>query len=58
MEGLFNYLTAPNIRHKVKHPLFLSNKFSNAFKILYNENYFENKDLNVILHLENRLLKL
>lgn len=27
-EGLFNYLTAPNIRHKVKHPLFLALKFS------------------------------
>ena len=27
-EGLFNYLTAPNIRHKVKHPLFMAIKFS------------------------------
>ena len=29
-EGLFDYLTAPNIRHKVKHPLFLIMKFSVA----------------------------
>lgn len=43
IDGLFNYLTAPNIRHKVKHPLFLCQKFSNAFKILYNKNYFQNK---------------
>ena len=28
MKGLFNYLTAPNIRHKIKNPLFLAIKFS------------------------------
>lgn len=37
-EGLFNYLTAPNIRHKVKHPLFLSLKFSQCVKLFYNTN--------------------
>jgi hypothetical protein len=35
-EGLFNYLTAPNIRHKVKHPLFLCIKFSKCVKLYYN----------------------
>lgn len=25
--GLYNYLTASNIRHKIKHPLFLSMRF-------------------------------
>jgi len=35
-DGLFNYLTAPNIRHKVKHPLFLCIKFSNCIKLYYN----------------------
>lgn len=46
---MFNYLTAPNIRHKVKHPLFLSVKFSNAFKVLVNtkSQYFEHKELTV-----------
>lgn len=29
-EGLYNYLTAPNIRHKVKHPIFLALKFSSC----------------------------
>jgi hypothetical protein len=38
LEGLFNYLTAPNIRHKVKHPLFLALKFSNCSKLLFNLN--------------------
>jgi hypothetical protein len=36
LEGLFNYLTAPNIRHKVKHPLFLSVRFSNCLSLYYN----------------------
>jgi len=41
-EGLFNYLTAPNIRHKVKHCLFLSIKFSNCVKLYYNKTLYEN----------------
>jgi len=36
LDGLFNYLTAPNIRHKVKHPLFLALKFSHCVKLYYN----------------------
>jgi hypothetical protein len=35
-EGFYNYITAPNIRHKVKHPVFLAIKFSNCVKIYYN----------------------
>lgn len=35
-EGFYNYLTAPNIRHKVKHPLFLAIRFSNCASIYYN----------------------
>jgi hypothetical protein len=27
IDGLINYFSAPNIRHKVKHPLFLAIKF-------------------------------
>lgn len=33
LEGLENYLTAANIRKKVKHPLFLALKFPSCFKI-------------------------
>ncbi len=46
-DGLFNYLTAPNIRHKVKHPLFLAIKFSKCVKLLYNNDYVNSS--NVIL---------
>ena len=35
-EGFYNYLTAPNIRHKVKHPLFLAIRFSSCASIYYN----------------------
>lgn len=35
-EGFYNYITAPNIRHKVKHPVFLAIKFSNCVKIYHN----------------------
>ncbi|CAD8117211.1 unnamed protein product [Paramecium sonneborni] len=33
--GLHNYLTAPNIRNKIKHPLFLALKFSKCMTIYY-----------------------
>lgn len=39
-EGFYNYLTAPNIRHKVKHPLFLAIRFSNCASIYYNTEKF------------------
>lgn len=35
-EGFYSYITAPNIRHKVKHPVFLAIKFSFCVKIGYN----------------------
>lgn len=36
MEGFINYLSAANIRYKVKHPLFLAIRFSGCFSIYYN----------------------
>ncbi|CAD8113324.1 unnamed protein product [Paramecium sonneborni] len=33
--GLHNYLTAPNIRNKIKHPLFLALKFSKCMTIYH-----------------------
>lgn len=33
IKGLINYFTAPNIRHKIKHPLFLAMKFDNCVKL-------------------------
>ena len=38
IEGLSNFFSAPNIRHKVKHPLFLAIKFSSCVKIYFNTN--------------------
>lgn len=32
-EGFFNYILAQNIRNKIRHPLFLSMKFSNVFDL-------------------------
>lgn len=40
IEGLENYLTAANIRSKIKHPLFLALKFPSCFRI-----YLEKEDL-------------
>lgn len=42
-EGFYNYLTAPNIRHKVKHPLFLAIRFSNCVSIFFNKSAFSIK---------------
>jgi len=36
MAGFVGYFTAPNIRYKVKNPLFLAYKFSNFVSIYYN----------------------
>ncbi|CAD8144003.1 unnamed protein product [Paramecium octaurelia] len=36
--GLHNYLTAPNIRNKIKHPLFMALKFSRCLNIYYQNN--------------------
>jgi len=33
--GLYNYLSAHNIRQKVKHPLFLALKFPACFFVYY-----------------------
>jgi hypothetical protein len=47
-EGLFNYLTAPNIRHKVKHPLFLALKFSSCVQLFVNKSLMVNEDQSLI----------
>jgi hypothetical protein len=36
LAGLFHYLTAPNIRNKVKHPFLLLSRFSNCTRFYYN----------------------
>jgi len=34
--GLCHYFTAPNIRNKIKHPIFLTFRFSSCVKLYYN----------------------
>jgi hypothetical protein len=34
--GLVNYFSAPNIRNKIRHPIFLALKFNEAVKLYYN----------------------
>ena len=41
LKGLYDYLTAPNIRDKVKNPLFLSIKFNNCVTLYYDREKLE-----------------
>lgn len=34
--GLCSYLTAPNIRNKIRHPLFLTLRFNSCISLYYN----------------------
>ena len=43
LEGLNNYLTAANIRNKIKHPLYFAIKFSKVFNIYFHNSLFEGK---------------
>ena len=38
--GFTNYFTAPNIRNKVKHPLFLAYRFSSCVMLFFNQDHF------------------
>jgi len=41
LKGLYDYLTAPNIRDKVKNPLFLSIKFDKCVNLYYDREKLE-----------------
>ncbi|CAD8197297.1 unnamed protein product [Paramecium octaurelia] len=56
-ESLFNYLTAPNIRHKVKHPLFLIIKFSTCVSLYYNPMTVEGNVKTIMEKLQSQLTK-
>ncbi|CAD8100836.1 unnamed protein product [Paramecium sonneborni] len=56
-ESLFNYLTAPNIRHKVKHPLFLIIKFSSCVSLYYNPMTVEGNIKIIMEKLQSQLTK-
>jgi len=40
IQGVCDYLTAQNIKNKIKHPLYLLFKFSKCFKVYYNTKVF------------------
>lgn len=40
-DGFMNYFSAPNIRNKIKHPLFLAIRFPECVKIYYNTRIFK-----------------
>lgn len=44
IQGFTNYFTAPNIRNKVKHPVFLAYKFNKCVSIFYNQDYYNSYD--------------
>lgn len=44
LKGLFAYLTAANIRHKIKHPLWMSMRFSHGMSIYLNVDDFDIND--------------
>jgi hypothetical protein len=46
MTGFLSYFTAPNIRYKIKNPLFLAYRFSNFVTLYYN--ILKCSDVNVI----------
>ncbi len=55
INGLINYFSAPNIRNKIRHPIFLALKFPEAVKLYYNPKKVSEKtdrELTVRLHKE------
>ena len=47
LEGLISYYTAANIRNKIKHPFFISIRFSQCCSLYYNKEKFQ--ELNVYI---------
>jgi hypothetical protein len=43
-EGLLDYLTAHNIKNKIKHPVFLAEMFSSCVKLFFNTNVLNPSD--------------
>lgn len=42
--GLINYFSAPNIRNKIRHPLFLALKFRECVHLYYNPKKVSGQD--------------
>ncbi len=48
VDGLCSYLTAPNIRNKIRHPLFLTLKFSSCVFLYYSGTHFQHDNVRLI----------
>ena len=46
--GLVNYFSAPNIRNKIRHPLFLALKFSECVSIYFNPKKVAEADMKAV----------
>jgi hypothetical protein len=49
-QGLCDYFTAPNIRRKIRHPIFLAIKFSECIKFFYNKAAFPSSSVILFKH--------
>jgi len=47
-QGLCDYFAAPNIRRKIRHPIFLAIKFSECVKFFYNKTVFPSSSVNLL----------
>ena len=58
INGLYDYLSAANIRCKVKNPLFLISKFYNVCALYYNKNLINRENPRTIfeIHLKTRTI--
>ncbi|CAD8141509.1 unnamed protein product [Paramecium pentaurelia] len=57
IQGLINYFTAPNIRHKIKHPLFLAIKFDKCVKLYLKRQNLVKNSKDIILKVQSILMK-
>ncbi|CAD8144371.1 unnamed protein product [Paramecium octaurelia] len=57
IQGLMNYFTAPNIRHKIRHPLFLAIKFEKCVKLYLKKELFVKNCKDAILRVQSILMK-
>jgi hypothetical protein len=44
-EGLYSYLTAANIRNKIRNPFYLTYRFSFGLQLYYNTNLIPNRSV-------------
>ncbi|CAK58567.1 unnamed protein product (macronuclear) [Paramecium tetraurelia] len=57
IQGLINYFTAQNIRHKIKHPLFLALKFEKCVKLYLKKDLFVKNSKDAILRVQSILMQ-